>query len=82
MKPKAFLKRYTGEADLKASCFAMMVKHYSTAEIMQLARHLGTPEAQSALQKQQPVLSESMEFGAREFECIFEAATSWRNPPH
>ena len=51
---------------------AMMVKHCSTAEIMALARHLGTPEAQSALQKQPLLMAESMEFGAREFQRIFE----------
>jgi hypothetical protein len=56
---------------LESQLLAMMVKYYSTAEIMALARFLESPEAQSALQKQQLVLAESMEFGAKEFVRVF-----------
>jgi hypothetical protein len=48
----------------------LMVKHYSTAEIVQLARFLSTPEGQSSLKKYPLMMKDAMEYGASEFQRV------------
>ena len=61
-----------GGGRLEKFTFDLYVKHFSAAELVVLSRMLGTPEGQSALQKQAVMMKESMEFGAREFQRVFE----------
>jgi hypothetical protein len=49
---------------------ATMVKHYSTAEIMMLARVLGTAEGQSAMQRAPLLIAEAMQYGESEFKRV------------
>lgn len=50
----------------------LMVKHYSSAELVALARFLGTAEGQSASQKQPLVMQEAMSYGQREFLRVLQ----------
>src|SRR5690606_28585193 len=50
----------------------LMVKHYSSAELVALARFLGTAEGQSASQKQPLVMQEAMNWGQREFMRVMQ----------
>jgi hypothetical protein len=49
---------------------AMMVKYYSTPEILQLAKHMASPEAQAVMSKSPQLMAEMMESYQREFERI------------
>jgi hypothetical protein len=49
----------------------LMVKHYSTEEIVQLTRFLASPEGQSSLQKQQAMMTEAIEIGNSEYQRVW-----------
>lgn len=59
-----------GGGKLESMVLEMMVKHFTEAEIVQLARFLASPVGQSSLQKQQGMVLEMMQFAQREFERI------------
>ncbi len=66
-----------GEGRLETFLLDLMVKHYSTEELVLLSQFMGKPEGQSALQKQAAIMEESMQFGASEFQRIYAK----RHPP-
>jgi len=49
----------------------LIVKHYSTAEIMAMAEYLSTEEGQSSIQKNPVMMLEAMQFGAYAYERIY-----------
>lgn len=55
---------------IKEHQLEVMVNYCSTAEILELARFMASPEGQASLQKQPLIAAEMMEFGAREAERI------------
>jgi len=48
---------------IKDHLLEVMVKYYSTAEIIELAKFMASPQGQSSLKKQQFILADMMEFG-------------------
>ncbi len=50
----------------------LMVKHFSTEELTQFARFLGTAEGQSSLQKQQLVMQDVINFSASEVDRVWK----------
>ncbi|GAB3651473.1 hypothetical protein GCM10028791_20320 [Echinicola sediminis] len=49
----------------------LIVKHYSTAEIMAMAEYLSTAEGQSSIQKNPAMMLEAMHFGAYAYERVY-----------
>ena len=60
------LKEAFGNGRLDQITAEVMVKHYSTEEILELARFMATPEAQSTIRKQPLILAETMKFSQAE----------------
>jgi len=56
--------------NLKRFTIEMMVKHYTEAEIVQLARFRASPVGQSSLWKQQAILAETIAWANREFQRV------------
>src|SRR5262249_31724727 len=51
---------------------ATYVKHLTTGELVEMARHLGSAEGQSVLQKQPAIMKECGEFGSSEFVRLLQ----------
>jgi hypothetical protein len=68
---EVFIEAFTAER-IKEVSLDIMVKYYSTEEILELARFLATPEAQAKLSKQPLIITEMMQFGQQEVERVLQ----------
>ena len=70
MKSGPSRRRLFGSDRLEKFLLEMAVKHFTTGELIAMARYLATPEGQSSLQKQPIIAAECMKFGGSEFQRI------------
>jgi hypothetical protein len=67
---RSIFEEIYGRGRFEQYMLEILVKYYSTAELLALARYMGSPEGQSSLQKQPLILQETMTFGAAEFQRV------------
>ncbi|HUK74123.1 MAG TPA: DUF4062 domain-containing protein [Candidatus Bathyarchaeia archaeon] len=60
-----------GGGKLERLTMEMMVKYYTEAELVELARFLASPVGQSSLQKQQAMMAEVLTIGQQEFQRVY-----------